>query len=260
MTGLINKPGTYTYSELQNLPSISRAVTLECISNGVGRQRLMSTAIWQGVQFSTLLERHGGVAPGAKYVAFYSVDGYTISQPLDEVLRADTLLAWRMNGEVLPQRHGFPLRALIPGHYGEENPKWLTRIELTDHFVGGLYANQGWYYGPLHMTSRIDRPDGQIAPGRAVEVAGIAFSGYRGIQKVELSVDGGTTWRTTTLQPPLSKDSWVFWSTTWTPTRPGTYTLQVRATDGTGEVQTSRQQGTVPNGATGYHTVSIVVK
>ncbi len=258
VTGLVKNPGTYTFTEVQTLPSISRAITLECIANGQG-DHLIGTAIWQGVTLRSLIERHGGVTSNASYVAFYSVDGYNISLPLDEVLMADPLLAWRMNGAEIPFHHGYPMRVLIPGRYGEENPKWLTRVELTDHFVGGLYSDQGWYNGPLHTMSRIDRPHGQVAAGQAIEVGGIAFAGNRGIQKVEVSVNGGGTWNTASLQPPLSPDSWVLWTWPWTPTQQGAYTLVSRATDGTGEVQTSQMQGTVPNGATGYHKVTVQV-
>jgi DMSO/TMAO reductase YedYZ molybdopterin-dependent catalytic subunit len=258
VTGLVKNPGSYTYAELQNLPSTSRAITLECIANGVGHG-LMSTAIWQGVTLHALLERHGGFLTDAKYIAFYSIDGYNVSLPLDDVLAVDALLAWQMNGVKLPQRHGYPLRALIPGRYGEENPKWVTRIELTDHFVGGLYSDQGWYNGPLHTTSRIDHPRDTVRLGQTVEVGGIAFAGNRGIQKVEVSVDGGTIWHEANLQPPLSQDAWVLWSWQWTPLLLGQYTLVCRATDGTGEQQTSREQGTVPNGATGYDHVPIRV-
>ena len=88
---------------------------------------------------------------------------------------------------------------------------------------------------------------------------GVAFAGNRGIQKVEVSVDNGFTWKTATLEPPLSPDAWVLWTWHWKPLLPGQYTLAVRATDGTGEVQTSRRQGTVPNGATGFYTVDVVV-
>lgn len=257
--GLVHTSGIYTYTELQQLPSTSRAITMECISNGVGGH-LMSTAIWQGVTLAALLERHGGVLANARYIAFHSVDGYTTSLPLNEVLMADPLLAWRMNGAELPQRHGFPLRVLIPGRYGEECPKWLTRIELTDHFVSGLYADQGWYNGPLHTTSRIDALSGTIVHGQAVTLSGIAFAGNRGIQKAEVSTDGGTTWQQAQLKPALSPDAWVLWTWQWTPPQPGKYTLAVRATDGTSAIQTGQVQRTVPNGATGYYqmTVSVV--
>jgi DMSO/TMAO reductase YedYZ molybdopterin-dependent catalytic subunit len=258
VTGLVNKPGEYTYEELQRLPSTSRAITLECISNQIG-DHLMGTAVWQGVTLRTLLEQHGNALPSASYVAFYSVDGYNISLPLDEVLAADPILAWRMNGVEIPMRHGYPLRVLIPGRYGEESPKWLTRVELTDHVVQGLYSSQGWYFGPLHTTSRIDHPRGQLALGQTVEIGGIAFAGDRGIQKVEVSVDDGASWQQATLDPPLSPDAWVFWKLPWKPASPGSYTLVVRATDGQGQVQTSHYQSVVPNGATGYHQVTVVV-
>jgi DMSO/TMAO reductase YedYZ molybdopterin-dependent catalytic subunit len=259
VTGLVKNSGSYMYDELQQLPSTSRAVTLECISNGIGNH-LISTAIWQGVTLGTLLARHGGPASNATHIAFYSIDGYNISLPLHEVLAVDPILAWRMNGAELPQAHGYPLRALIPGRYGEENPKWLTRVELTDHFVGGLYSDQGWYNGPLHTMSRIDRPGGRVPVGKTVEVGGYAFAGTRGIQKVEISVDGGSTWNQAKLQPPVSPDAWVLWNWQWHPLLPGTYTLVVRATDRTGDLQTSHAQGTVPNGWTGYHSITIQVQ
>lgn len=260
VTGLVGRPGSYSYEALQQLPSTSRAVTLECIANGRG-DHLIGTAIWQGVTLQTLLGRHGGAQPNASYIALYATDGYNISLPLDEVLAVDPIFAWRMNGAELPQRHGFPLRALIPGRYGEENVKWLTRIELTDHFVGGLYSDQGWYHGPLHTMSRIDRPFAgqQVQGGKAVEVGGIAFAGNRGIKRVEVSVDNGQTWNVASLQPPVSQDSWVMWSWEWTPFIMGSQTLMARATDGTGAVQTSQVQGTVPNGATGYPTIQVKV-
>lgn len=256
--GLFNTSGALNFDEVQKLPSTSRAITLECIANGPGGH-LMSTAIWHGVTLRSLIDHFGGAQNSATHVAFYSVDGYNVSLPLKEVLEADALLAWQMNGVSLPAKHGYPMRVLIPGRYGEENPKWLTRVELTDHFVGGLYSDQGWYNGTLHTTSRIDRPTKQVALAQTTEIGGIAFAGNRGIQKVEISVDSGNTWNSVQLQPALSPDTWVLWTWQWTPKIPGSYTLMVRATDGTGELQTSRQQGTVPNGATGYHMVKVTV-
>ena len=125
--------------------------------------------------------------------------------------------------------------------------------------MGGLYSDQGWYNGPLHTMNRIDRPRGHLPLGHPIEVGGLAFSGARGVQKVEVSVDGGITWHQATLEPPLSQDSWVLWSWQWTPLLPGQYTLEARVTDGTGAVQTSDKQGTVPNGSTGYHIVMVEV-
>ncbi len=90
-------------------------------------------------------------------------------------------------------------------------------------------------------------------------MGGIAFAGAKGVQKVEVSVDGGVTWHQAELEPPLSQDAWVLWSWQWLPTLPGRYTLEARVTDDTGEMQTSHMQGTVPNGATGYHIVVVNV-
>ncbi|GER88617.1 hypothetical protein KDW_27790 [Dictyobacter vulcani] len=260
LTGLLNKPGSYTYDELQKLPSISRAITLECIANGEN-DHLIGNAIWHGVPLRTLVEQHGGAQADARYIAFYCIDGFNTTLPLKEVLEADPLLAWNMNGEVLPRRHGYPLRILIPGRYGEENPKWLTRIDFSPDFVNGLYSAQGWYNGILHTMSRIDLPyqDLVIRAGDVVPMTGIAFAGNRGIKRVEVSTDAGNTWKDTTLEPATSKDSWVFWKSSWQPIHAGDYTLMVRATDGTGEVQTTRRQGTVPNGATGFARVKITV-
>jgi len=258
ITGLIQHSGVYTYDEVLKLPSTERAVTLECIANGIG-DHLISTAVWKGVPLRALLDLHGGAQLGASYIAFHSVDGYIVSLPLKEVLDVDPLLAYHMNQVPLPARHGYPMRVLIPGRFGEENSKWLTRIELTDHFVQGLYSSQGWYNGPLHTIARIDRPVDKLQSGQSVEVAGLAFAGHRSISKVEVSTDDGATWRQATLDPPLSQDSWVLWSWSWIPKLPGTYMLVVRATDGNGEIQTENIQGTVPNGATGYHKRTVVV-
>jgi DMSO/TMAO reductase YedYZ molybdopterin-dependent catalytic subunit len=258
VTGLVNQPKTWSYTQVLALPSETRVVTFECIANGVGGH-LISTAEWKGALLQTLLDEAGGVQPGGKYLIFTSVDGYQYSLALADLLEARALVAWQMNGEPLPQHHGFPLRAVVPGRYGEQSPKWLSRIEVVDQpYTGGLYQSQGWSSAQLHTMSRIDRPSGKAQRG-AVTVAGIAFAGIRGIRQVEVSADNGQTWSRATLVPPLSDQSWVFWTWLWTPTGPGTYTLMARATDGTGMVQTETQQGTVPAGATGWPQVSVQV-
>ena len=257
--GLVGKPVSWTYDEVLKLPAETRAVTLECISNQVDG-RLMSTAQWRGVLLKTLLERAGGVgAPEGKHVVFTGVDGYVTSLPLPDLLEARAMLAYQMNGETLPERHGFPLRAIAPGRYGEQSAKWVTRVEITDHEVKGFYQSQGWSAAQLETISRIDAPRKQASLGE-IPISGIAFAGIRGIQQVEVSVDGGATWQRASLQPPLSDQTWVFWSWTWRPTAHGMYTIVARATDGTGALQTQEKRGTVPNGATGWHEIKVVVK
>jgi DMSO/TMAO reductase YedYZ molybdopterin-dependent catalytic subunit len=164
-----------------------------------------------------------------------------------------------MNGQPLPDRHGFPLRALVAGRYGEQSAKWLSRIELTDHPYKGFYQSQGWSDGPLSTMSRIDAPTSTASVG-AVTVSGVAFAGLRAITRVEMSADGGASWHDATLMLPLSDQSWRFWQWTWRPAAPGRYTLVVRATDSSGALQIGKVQPGVPNGATGWHSVQVLVK
>lgn len=255
--GLVGHTRAWSFEQLRMLPGETRVVTFECIANPVGGH-LLSTAEWHGVALQTVLDRAGGATRGAKDVVFQSVDGYATSLPLADLLAARTLLAWQMNGAPLPQRHGFPLRAVVPGRYGEQSPKWLTRISLADRPFKGLYQSQGWSTGPLSTMSRIDSPRGQAGAG-AVTVAGVAFAGTRGVSRVEVSADNGATWQEAALTPPRSDQSWVLWSWQWLPPAPGTYTLVVRATDGTGAVQTASERGIVPDGATGLHHVRVRV-
>ncbi|MGZ3680423.1 MAG: molybdopterin-dependent oxidoreductase [Ktedonobacterales bacterium] len=258
LTGLIRKPLTWNLAEFRALPAETRAITLECISNGVGGH-LMSTAQWRGTTLESLLALGGGVEPNGKYVVFTSVDGYQTGLPLADLLQARTLLAWQMNGAPLPARHGYPVRVVVPGRYGEQSAKWVTRIEVTDVEVKGFYQSQGWSAAQLETTSRIDAPAKRASRGE-VTVTGIAFAGIRGIQAVEVSADGGVTWHQATLTPPLSDQTWVFWNWLWRPIAPGSYALLVRATDGTGTVQTPIKRGTVPDGATGWDMANVIVE
>ena len=258
MTGLVSAPTSWTLDQIRALPDETRAITLECISNEVGGH-LISTAQWRGVSLARLLAATGGALPSASHVIFHSVDGYATSLPLTTLLEAQTLLAWEMNGEPLPDRHGFPLRAVVPGRYGEQSAKWLSQIELTDHPYKGFYQSQGWSDGPLSTMSRIDTPTSDTTFG-PVTVSGIAFAGLRAITRVEVSADGGKSWHDATLLPPFSDHAWRFWQWQWRPTAPGQYALMVRATDSTGKLQVGDMRPSVPNGSTGWHTVQVLVK
>ncbi len=259
LNGLVRKPRSWTYPEVLALPSEVRAVTLECISNEVG-SNLLSTARWRGVTLEKLLDLGGGVTGvSASHVVFYGVDGFAASLPLAALLQARALLAWEMNGVALPDRHGFPLRAIVPGRYGEQSAKWVTRVEIVDYNFKGFYQSQGWSAAQLETMSRIDQPRGQVRPG-GITVSGVAFAGIRGIRQVELSVDGGSTWSAATLVPPLSDQTWVLWTWKWYPATSGQYTILARATDGSGAVQTQAQRGTVPDGATGWPSAKVLIK
>ncbi|MEO7000943.1 MAG: molybdopterin-dependent oxidoreductase [Ktedonobacterales bacterium] len=259
IAGLVKQPHIWTYDQVRALPHETRAVTFECISNGPGG-RLMSTAEWTGMTLQSVIAAAGGATADAKYVIFSCVDGYTSSLPLAALLEARAMLAYGMNGARLPDQHGYPLRVVASGRYGEQSPKWLTRIELSNYHYKGFYQSQGWSDRQVTTTSRIESPIRmQRVKLGPQTVHGLAFAGIRGIKRVEVSADDGQTWSTATLKTPLSDQTWVYWTWQWTPTTPGAYMLVVRATDGTGEAQTPVLTSTVPNGSTGQQHVPVQV-
>jgi DMSO/TMAO reductase YedYZ molybdopterin-dependent catalytic subunit len=142
-----------------------------------------------------------------------------------------------------------------------KGPKWLDSIDLLDHESGGFWEAQGWDHNAVvKTTSRFDVPaGGDIVKLGVITLAGVAFAGIRGVRLVEYSTDGGRTWATADFKPPLSPLTWVLWSATWTPGGEGTYTLQVRATDGTQARQDPKASPSYPNGASGYHTIQVSV-
>ena len=242
VNGLVQNPRAYRFQDLDAFTKVEQETTLMCISNGLDAG-LMSNAVWKGVVLANLIKAAGPLAD-AKRVRLYGVDNYTDTIPIEKALEPTTLLALEMNGEELPDRHGYPMRAIVPGYFGEKHVKWLTRIELTGPDAKGFYETQGW--GPdfiVPTRSRIDVPDhdsrfslGQLA-GASLQVRGIAFGGDRGISRVEVSDDDGETWADAKVDYPGTKLTWALWSYDWQPDGPDDYTLVVRATDGEGEVQ-----------------------
>jgi DMSO/TMAO reductase YedYZ molybdopterin-dependent catalytic subunit len=202
---------------------------------------------------------------GVVRVLLHAVDGYVDTLPFAKSMDPATLVAYEMNGEPLPARHGFPARVIAPGLFGEKNVKWVTRIELVDREVKGFYELQGW--GPnfvMPTMSRFDLPaDGQnilrSAAESGVTLKGVAHAGDRGISKVEVSADGGATWHDARLIYSRSPLAWSLWEYDWSPTRTGRHDLVVRATDGGGALQIQEARGSVPEGATGYHRVGVTV-
>jgi len=214
------------------------------------------------VQIATLLNQ-AALLPEAQYVIFRSADGYSVGIPLERAMHPQSHLAYMMNDNSLPNEHGFPVRAVIPGLYGMMSAKWITDIEVTDQVYLGYWQERGWSNDAvIKTTSIIYYPTqlGQVsATNGIIPIAGIAFAGDRGISKVEVSVDGGQTWNQAFLKTPLSPYSWVLWAYPWTPPGPGSYTIVVRATDGTGQVQDQTATNPYPNGATGYNQVQTSV-
>jgi DMSO/TMAO reductase YedYZ molybdopterin-dependent catalytic subunit len=258
--GLVEKPFTLTHPQLTAIPVVSEIVTLECVGNGLAADAI-STAQWEGVPMSTLLEE-AGVSSQAVDVVFRAADGYSDSIPLARVMQGDVLVAHRMNGAPLPRGHGFPARIIVPGIYGMKNVQWLTEIEVAGQDYKGYYQQKGWSDEAVVKTSsHIDLPGhGGVIKGPDALVQGYAFAGTRGIKQVEISTDGGETWRAADLEPELSPYSWRFWRYRWEIPKSGRYALSVRATDGTGRLQMTEEQPAFPDGAAGLHEITVTVQ
>ncbi len=259
--GMVRNPITITWEQLLRRPMIERHVTLACVSNEVGGD-LIGNALWLGTPIRELLDEADPL-PGADQVIQRSVDGWTCGTPT-AVLRdgRDALLTIGMNGQPLPVEHGFPVRMVVPGLYGYVSAcKWITEIELSrfDDF-DAYWARRGWSaQGPIKTQSRIDTPrDGAARPAGTVVAGGVAWAQHTGIAKVEVQVDD-EPWAEATLAGTVSADTWRQWSYSWTAT-PGVHRLRVRATDRRGRTQTSIPAPPDPDGATGWHAVTILVK
>ncbi|MGZ8784085.1 MAG: molybdopterin-dependent oxidoreductase [Acidimicrobiia bacterium] len=261
ISGMVDRPYELTYADLLDLPMVERFVTLSCVSNQVGGG-LVGNAKWLGVPLSDILDR-AEVQPGADQIVGRSVDEFTVGFPTEVAGDGrEALLAVGMNGEPLPLDHGFPARLVVAGLYGYVSAtKWLAEIELTTWDAYDAYwVPKGWAKeGPIKTQSRIDtpQPNARVA-AESRQIAGVAWAPGRGISRVEVQVDD-TGWQEAELSEPLSNDSWRQWSINWD-AQPGTHRLQVRATDGNGDTQTSEQRPPRPDGATSYHTISVVVE
>ena len=254
--GSVGNPYSLTYAELRDLPSIEEYVTLTCISNPIGGY-LISNALWKGVPLRLLLDR-AQLPEGVERLAFHAADGYVDSFPLEVAMRENVIAAYEMNGVNLPPEHGFPARIIVPGLYGMEHVKWLTKIEPVPASFRGYWQQRGWAdTAVIKSMSRVDVPMPGAQPiADELLLGGVAFAGDRGIRDVEVSVDGGT-WVPARMRDALSPYTWVIWTSEWQPPAPGAYRIRVRTTDGAGKVQTAEVMGNLPSGATGHHTVIV---
>jgi DMSO/TMAO reductase YedYZ molybdopterin-dependent catalytic subunit len=269
INGLVSRPLTITYEQLKAMPSVPQIATLECISNKIAND-FIGTAIWNGIKLKDLLEK-SGVKPNAKYIVFRCADGYDVGIPLERGLQEGSILAYGMNGETLDAKHGYPVRAIIPGLYGMMNPKWITEIELIDGIYEGYWQKKGWANNAQYNThSYIVVPGNapirknfrnlgslNIVVGEQIPIAGVAFAGDRGISRIQVSTDDGATWLDAEIKDPLSPYSWVIWATEINVANKDNYKIIVRATDKMGKVQTGEVREPFPSGATGYHMVDV---
>ena len=243
--------------DVMAMTTISKPHTLACISNPVGGS-LIGNANWKGVDFAEIL-RKAKPRSTANEVIVRAADGYEDSFPLSVALNSGVVLAYQMNGESLVGKHGYPVRLLVPNIYGMKNCKWLTEVELTDHDFFGYWESQGWDDVAVYQTmSRIDFPDTGNIPAKPIYIGGVAFAGHRGIQTRRSEHRQRQDLGRCAASQALGPDTWVQWTYPWSPQQ-GAYVLKVRATDGTGAVQTDKEQDTYPSGATGYHTKTVRV-
>lgn len=261
VTGMVDHPLTYTYADLLAMPLFEQYVTLACVSNVVGGN-LVGNALWTGVHLKKVLA-DAGVKTGATQIVGRSLDGFTVGFPTAWALdpAREPMIAVGMERAPLPAEHGYPARLIVPGLFGYVSAtKWLSEIELTTREAfDGYWVPLGWAKdGPIVTESRIDYPSvGANLPSGPVDIDGVAWAPDRGVERVEVRIDNGP-WQMALLSGPISKATWVQWQLRWQAT-PGNHTIEVRATDGNGAVQSATQHGPAPSGATGYDQVKVSV-
>jgi len=253
--GAVEDGREYTFEELRTHPDRREmTVTMVCISNTVGGN-LIGTTDWVAIPVRTLLE-DAGVTEAAVDVVTRAADGYSEAIPWSVVReREDIVLAVGMDGKTLPAEHGFPARLLIPGRYGMKSTKWVTDFELATEDHEAYWEQRGWdeeaVVNTLSYVRAVQRRGDRVAIG------GIAYAGVRGIERVEVSVDGGSTWADATLEDPVSPHARRRWRYVLERSDSGPLDVFVRATDGEGERQTSSRSPPHPGGSTGWHSVTV---
>jgi DMSO/TMAO reductase YedYZ molybdopterin-dependent catalytic subunit len=274
--GAVKNPFAINYEQLLEVESVTVPVTLECAGNnrsflepkvkgvqwGLGA---VGTAEWTGVPLSSLLNR-AGVKASASEVVLEGADGGILEDPKSppgklhfarsiplEKARADVLLAYKMNGEELPPQNGFPVRAIVPGWYAMASIKWLQRIIVMDEPFTGYYQTIDYAYWKrraevaeltplteMQIKAEIAKPaEGETVPANSsVRVHGAAWTSDGEITKVELSTDGGSSWKEANLLGEPKSNAWRLWEFNWqTPAAAGDQTLIARATDSLGRTQ-----------------------
>jgi DMSO/TMAO reductase YedYZ molybdopterin-dependent catalytic subunit len=274
VSGLVDRPAEWTWDDLMSLPERSVFCTVECAGNGRSFLQPRAAGVpwgagaighaeWTGVPLRLVLQK-AGIRPGAREVVFEGCDvgtepdhpapmAFARSLPLAKALDPDTLLAVRMNGELLEPEHGYPVRLLVPGWYGVASVKWLRRIEVTDQPFRGYFQTVKYtvgrrtaageetvVVGPMVVKSEIIRPHaGEVLGVGTNRLFGVAWAGPEAVARVAVSTDGGRSWADADLLGPHAPYSWTLWEYLWEVARPGDYTILARATSAGGQVQPS---------------------
>jgi DMSO/TMAO reductase YedYZ molybdopterin-dependent catalytic subunit len=275
--GAVRRPLTFSYDELRSMPSETRVATLECAGNSrvflvpqvQGAQwelGAVSNAEWTGVPLRALLQR-AGLSEDACEIVLEGADrgtpkeepippepiSYAWGLPRAKAIQPEVLIAYQMNGRDLPRDHGFPVRAIVPGHYGMASVKWLTSIHAVRQPFPGYWQTSDYAYwasmdgkpvrralGEMRVKSEIARPRvyETLAPNRIYTVSGAAWTGNTHVTEVAVSTDVGRTWTAAEFLDPVRRHAWRRWKFDWvTPKEPGRYTLLARAKDAAGAIQ-----------------------
>ncbi len=267
--GLVQYPTSLTMEDIRALPSIEAMRTLECISNPVGGS-LVGNTIWRGVRLADVLSA-AEPKPGSRELKISNADGYETSIPLELALDPDSLLVYEMDGDLLPIKHGFPLRLLLPGRYGQKQPKWITGLSVIHEEFLGYWEQRGWSNAAdVQVNSQIWEPRAlEAISGETIVVSGIAYAGSSGVAQVEVSTDDGISWKDADVIPGPSSLVWTEWRYEWTPSAASetrSATLAVRAVDGNGTIQrpprdnTGILDSTFPNGTSDIHRIAVTVR
>ncbi len=266
--GLVNLKLATTFEDLRRLPRAVVADTLECSGNSRSLLKKKASgnpwtvggvgnAVWGGIWLRDLLEK-AGLKADARHVSFEGFDQplgsagikFIRSIPIEKAM-SSTLLAYEMNGQPLPLEHGHPLRALALGWTGASCVKWLKRITVLDKPFEGFFMDRvyrvfqkgedsksGQVVTDIEIKSIIVEPaDGQTSSIQTVPIRGAAYAGEEGIKKVDVSVDGGSTWHPADLVGPEQLYAWRHWEYRWKPPAAGDYTIMARATDTKDQMQ-----------------------
>lgn len=245
ITGAVDRPRTLTFADIEAAPPEDFYLTMECIGNPAGGN-LIGNALWTGTPLLPWLQK-AGIKPEATEFALRGNDYYETTLPIADVMRPDVRLVHRMNQEPLTPEHGYPLRLIVPGHFGQKQPKWLIEIEAIAKPKQGYWERQGWSNTaeiPTHalvrqvQTDRVwDRrhqvhltKDGNQGWGQGILIAGVALDRSEMITAIDISTDNGQTWQPTDQNQPTSPHEWTLWRYRWQPQQPGQYTLLARAT------------------------------
>lgn len=279
--GEVATPLTLTMDDLKKLPSVEMVSVVECAGNGrsfadppvpglqwsngsVGNGR------WRGVRLADVLKR-AGMKDSGKEILFNGADvplgtmqDFRRTITVKKALDSNTLLAYEMNGVTLPVKHGFPLRVIAPGWASDSWVKWLTNITVLDKEFDGFWMKTA-YRKPDHaippgsamapdkmvpvtslrVKSVISTPtDGAtVRLGDTVTVKGVAWSGDKGpVASVDVSTDGGRTWKSAALGAEKSQFGWRQWAFSFRPDRENYYNVMARAKDVTGDTQPFAQE------------------